>query len=143
MLASQADARTSVMPSRTRLQEGGCAGVLASTSDSMVGDSREAQARFGSSDVKQSNPVPKAPKSPAFRHRLTNRTFLFGFSWLPRKSRYSLRQLKTVHAWPERIGSRMATSSHFSASLLYGLFSELSHTQDSVSMFNPEVAKCR
>jgi hypothetical protein len=52
---------------------------------------------------------------------------------------YRSRQSNFIHARPEKGGARMATLSHFCASLLYGVFSGSFQTQDAVFMAKPEV----
>jgi hypothetical protein len=55
------------------------------------------------------------------------------------KCKNCLRRLKIIFACPEKGGVQVATSGHFCASLLYGVFSDFLQTQNAISMANPEV----
>jgi hypothetical protein len=55
------------------------------------------------------------------------------------ESEVRLRQPKIIYTSPEEARTKMATLSHFCASLLYSVFSEFLQTQHAVSMANPEV----
>lgn len=55
------------------------------------------------------------------------------------KCKNRLQQLKIIFECPEKGGVQMATSGHFCASLLYGVFSDFLQTQNATSKANPEV----
>jgi hypothetical protein len=55
------------------------------------------------------------------------------------ESEVRLRQPRIIYTSPEEARTKMATLSHFWASLLYGVISEFLQTQHAVSMANPEV----
>jgi len=138
MLGGLTQAGKLTMPCRTPETEGTQAGLLATSSDSMVGDSRVAHTPIWVERRQREQTGPESTKIPCFQAPDHKVHFPFWIQLVAAKGRYSLRQLKTVHTWPEEAGDIKAT-----APRLDGVSSGFTQAQDAVSTFNPEVEKCR
>lgn len=114
-------------------------GVLASCSDTILGDYRTALTPI-CSEPRQTEQVRRGfAKFPSNQPTFDTEPFPFWIQPVAMVSEERLRQLKLVYACPEKGGTRMATLSCFSASLLYGVSSGNQQTQNAVSMAKPEV----
>jgi hypothetical protein len=78
-------------------------------------------------------------KIPCLQTPYNSQHFLLGLPSVAAESEDRLWQLKIIHAYPEKAGTKMTMSSHSRGSFLFGVFSDSSQTQNAVSMANPEV----
>jgi hypothetical protein len=81
----------------------------------------------------------RGTKIPCLQTPYNSQHFPFGNLPVADESAERLRQLKIIHAYPEKAGAKMTASSHSCRSLLFGVFSDSSQIQDAASMANPEV----
>jgi hypothetical protein len=124
---------------RTLGVEGALDGFCASYSDSIETDFRAPSIP---------NPVGQRPTKragltgtiiPCLQAAYNKQYFSFWNQPVAVQCKKCLRQLKIFFVRPEKGGIEMATSGHFCASLLYGVFSDLLQTQNATAMANPEV----
>jgi hypothetical protein len=81
----------------------------------------------------------RGTKIPCLQTPYNSQHFLLGLPSVAAESEDRLWQLKIIHAYPEKAGTKMTMSSHSRGSFLFGVFSDSSQTQNAVSMANPEV----
>jgi hypothetical protein len=110
-----------------------------SNSDSIGEDIRVPSVPIGEGQRETQNAGLKGASIPCLRTLYSKQYFSFWNQPVPAISEDRLRQFKLSSACPEEVGGEMATSSHFSASLLDSAVRGSLQTETALSEANPEV----
>jgi len=99
-------------------------GFLASYSDSIERDFRVPPIPNLVGQRQTNQAELKGTKIPCLQTTYNKHYFAFWNQTVAVKSEKGLRRLEIIDIYPEKAGGKMATLSHFCASLLYGVFSD-------------------